>query len=1611
MTGKHILAAGVLLASIASAAGGDVPIGAELLVNGGFDKLDERGRPVGWRWSPAATVRRADGRTWVSIASYGSVNQAVAIAPTWLKLRVRFRMRVTDVRRGDDGWKNARLAMAFHDAGGKRLDPWPDVLWAEGSTDWKTYQREFLIPAGARSLHVGASMFGLKGGTAEYDDISIKLIRKRAMTREDLPAPEGFARAWDLADAWGRRSAMRETVCLNGLWRFLPVLDGLDPNRPPSGPQGWGWFKVPGIWPRGGGEGQDVLLSPYVEERVDLQRMDRAWYRRTVRLPARWDGLRIALELTMVQTHVRAYVDGKAAGELFFPGGRIDLTDRLRPGTDHTLDLLVTARPLAAERTAFMAPDRVVTSKAGVNLRGLTGDVFLRGEPKARRIADVRTATKADPPTLSLDVAVRPGKAGERLRLLATILRAGREVHRIESEPFDPTALPGGRVRFSGAWAEAKLWDLDTPENLYELSVAAIERRDGQRHILDATLPRRLAFREFRIRGRDFLLNGTPVRLRALLTRNINRDAGRSCAAACRTTCERLKHYGFNFFITSNYHLEPGSVGYLDAMLDAADAAGVLCSVSLPHVKNFDWRLDEPGPARRYRQLCEWIIRRVREHPSVVLYAMNHNACGYKGDQNPRRMDGVYSPDDPKFGGPGRNRRQALLAAEIARSIDPTRPVYHHQSGNLGEMYTVNIYLNWAPMQERSDWLEHWSARGVKPMFFVEWGLPHVSSWSSYRGPNFIWRSEEFQSIRDAEFNAAYLGGGAYEMTPRRRASREHEERLWAAGEPFHWGRLIRYFRDDPDGHIRMKAMFADENWRSHRTWGVSAMLPWDQEQIWRVREGAEPEAAEMQAQPARLKRPGIVADRRPASESWLHCPDADAIEPTALGESFLRWNKPLCAFIGGGADANDFTDKAHHYLPGQTVRKQLVILNDTRRAATCQARWRLVPARPAGRREGRPKPWGGHAGEAARVAVAVGGQRRLPIAIPLPAAALGRYELRAEFDFGPGGRQTDSVELDVLAEPAPLKLGRRMLVFDPEGMTCKLLDRLGAKYETIGADARPTKGDLLVIGREAIDLDTKLPDLSAVPEGLAVVLFEQSAETLTHRLGFRINVHGLRRVFDARGAMSHRDWRGEGTLVPPYLPIDGRETDNPRWTWCGFRNTRVWRCRNRGTVASVLIEKPPVGRWRAMATGGFDLQYAPLLAARVGLGRVVFCQLDVTARTEPDPDADRAVRRLLRDACRPGRTGRSVVYHGDDRGAALLTQLGVPHARAATPATEGGRDPLLVLGPGAKDIGAVVARHRGYALALGLGPEELKALGLGRRSRKLYQSPVPPGCAFVRNVLGPAEMTWRTLLEIATPTGGRPAGPGGNAGSAFDFWSGRVGGGAVGVFLCQVTPWMFDTKARPYTRTSYRRSLWAASQMLTVGKAERRSPLLTRLATPARKNEFVLPAAWKGRPDPDGAGRKGKWFAPGFDDAAWKSAVVPGRFDETFPGLTPKYDGLFWYRLRFRVPKDFAERDVTLHLGPADDESWCWLNGRLIGQVTRKERPKDYWSFPRRHPLKGGWLNRDGENVLVVLVNDTYQTGGLTGTPALRAPGAWLDSYYVQEPIAADDPYRYYRW
>src|SRR5262249_24389640 len=159
---------------------------------------------------------------------------------------------------------------------------------------------------------------------------------------------------------------------------------------------------------------------------------------------------------------------------------------------------------------------------------------------------------------------------------------------------------------------------------------------------------------------------------------------------------------------------QPGAHLSFAEILQAADDTGMLLAMSQPHFQHYDWDKPDADAHNGYARHAEFYVPISHNHPSVVAYAMSHNATGYSQDMNPDMLDGTSDPRGERE----RNYVQRSLRAEaIVKHLDPARIVYHHSSGNLSPMHTSNFYPNFVPVQEMSDWFEHWATKGAKPVF------------------------------------------------------------------------------------------------------------------------------------------------------------------------------------------------------------------------------------------------------------------------------------------------------------------------------------------------------------------------------------------------------------------------------------------------------------------------------------------------------------------------------------------------------------------------------------------------------------------------------------------------------------------------------------------------------------------------------------------------------------------------------------------------------------------------------------------------------------------------------------------------------------------------------
>jgi hypothetical protein len=359
----------------------------------------------------------------------------------------------------------------------------------------------------------------------------------------------------------------------------------------------------------------------------------------------------------------------------------------------------------------------------------------------------------------------------------------------------------------------------------------------------------------------------------------------------------------------------------------------------------------------------------------------------------------------------------------------------------------------------------------------------------------------------------------------------------------------------------------------------------------------------------------------------------------------------------------------------------------------------------------------------------------------------------------------------------------------------------------------------------------------------LKVIIFEQTAEALEKRLGFRVAEYGLRQVFPrvpdhpllaGLGAQHLRDWRGEATILPPRLKCEMRPRHGPTVQWCGLPVTRLWRCGNRGNVASVLIEKPPRGDFLPILDGGYSLQYSPLMEYREGRGLVLFCQVDLTGRTESDPAAQTLARNLLRyvSAWRAA-PARQALYAGEAAGKRHLESAGV-----AAGSYEGGSlspEQVLVVGPGG---GQTLESHAtaiadwlkagGNLLAIGLDEPNARAL---LPSFQVTLKPAehiachfgPLGANSPLAGVGPADVHNRDPRELPLVTAGAQAIGGGVLAKA---------GGANAVF-CQLAPWQFSGSAQANHRRTFRRASFLVSRLLANLGAAGATPLLERFHRP----------------------------------------------------------------------------------------------------------------------------------------------------------------------------------
>ena len=276
-----------------------------------------------------------------------------------------------------------------------------------------------------------------------------------------------------------------------------------------------------------------------------------------------------------------------------------------------------------------------------------------------------------------------------------------------------------------------------------------------------------------------------------------------------------------------------------------------------------------------------------------------------------------------------------------------------------------------------------------------------------------------------------------------------------------------------------------------------------------------------------------------------------------------------------------------------------------------------------------------------------------------------------------------------------------------------------------------------------------------------------------------------------------------------------------------------MWRYGCYGNVASVLIEKPAIGDFLPIMDGGFNLQYSPMMEYREGKGMILFCQMDVTGRTENDPAPMRLLANMLGyvSTYSPSQSS-TALYIGDPAGREHLEQVGM------SPGGYGGGaltpEQVLVVGPGG---GAQLAPHKeniarwlkagGRVLAIGLDEREAGAFlpfsVTTKEAEHICAYFEPTGMKSLLMGIGPAETQIREPRQLPLVAGGAVLVDNGVLAVAED----------ANVVFCQLAPWQFDHKDLYHVKMTFRRTSFLVTRLLANMRSSATTPLLSRFSTP----------------------------------------------------------------------------------------------------------------------------------------------------------------------------------
>lgn len=1336
-----------------------------------------------------------------------------------------------------------------------------------------------------------------------------------------------------LADA--KTTTFRNVLELNQKWDWMPATEG----SVASPPTNWtGATKLANLW-----------LS---DTDRHLKQVTSAWYRREIVIPTSWSERKIQLRIEQPHHAARAFLNGQLLGDVIWPGGTLDLTGKIKPGVSAQLTLLVDSRAdtaLTQAVSSFLGAGTMLPEQFQPQAKGLGGDIYLSVEPQGAKIANVVITPRVKPMVLGLEFFTEALLPGKVYIIEGTLSKGGQVLKTFKTTAFKQTGA-NDAVRVEVPWAEAQLWDLGNP-NLYDLNAALM--LDGKP--VDMMWPERFGFREVAFKGRLVTINGSPVNLHMPMPCHLMGNFG---FASCMVR-NNLNYVSSNHL---NYYFRAGMDTSLliEDHYALTDEAGFGADIGLSDVKlrkylvnsyvtkggNF---VEDKVYWPNFVHVLRWAERRFGNRPSIffILGGAGGGNTEMGGMVNPVKMNGswVKNFDD-------RPVLKQLMeverkAQDLVRKEAPNKPIIAQNSGNFNDSIQITHYAGFQPMQELMEWDNLWEKYGTKPYMITEQAAPFFADWTTasrlgHNSPSRLSTVAERAAITkgDAAFHRTAVDLEELTQFEKRTEiirSRNPNDR--STSQP-PLGVLYAYQRNQGASSVFRDVNYerAREQWLNWRAEGLGLLCKWNS--------------------------PGMEGTEQAKAEAWA----------------------PLTGYIAGTPEKR--TDKTHILRPGEDWVRQFLVLNNKREATSVECQWKATL-------NGKDMGAG-----TVKESVSAGGQLSVPIKLKMPSEKVDQSgELTVTLLENGKTVISDSMDFQVLAAARSPVLKGKVALIDPEGASADVLAKIGVKFDNLTFNADLSDYDTVIFGRKAFTYEPlvmpKPVDLWALmKEGKRVLILEQGQSVLRGRFSLRTEDVSPRSMFGrisghpvTKGLSDSvlTNWRGAATLTDGYETARAQSMEPEasggrmfvKWN-DGEEHPRQLKWGNTHNVGTVVIQKPERGNFRTLIDTEYALNYATVLELDAGSGKMVFCQADVSGRTEADPASDRLLANLVEyvNQSPPISWKTDVAYLGGDAGLDLLDRLQVSFRKITSPA-EASLGEVLILGDDISSehlaawktpISSFVEKG-GICLSLPRSRAEWNWLPFPVSVKEvlvdstIIDKPSQPILAGMSN--SELYFTGRVplvALEQIPSTG-------------FMVDTGLLAEVPFGLgkyVFCQIGPESFDVGKLFYLEAPQKNSYRVIQTLLNNLEVPMKAPnfltpnVTSRDSAPALPPVDLVPAIWEGIKAP-----AGDTTVPSASDPRWKPVKVPGYVNDQRPDWNDTKSFVFWYRCRFNLEEiPHMATASKLHIGAIDDEDDIWFNGKQIGHTGRDTNMDDWLQAPRYYDIAKSLLKKGSNEIIIRVVN-----------------------------------------